>query len=246
MVCSEEGWCLDHGQIVAGEQTVLPQDPFDFTDDEYNSATAAGKESLDRGIAFVNKLRNHKGWWSYYIDSGEFEKVWKFLLVLAYTIESYSFRGNAEWETFKGFMTESIINKAGEFFQKYGIAGLYTYIGGRDVLRVRNKPDDDPSWVEDTDEYRNAWEFAPDDPNPWLATAQTVFKEAQSEIDAAWSKIMSYHGTYGSGAYDYGVSPPMDQTGQTIVWQSKPIVGDNPCTDEVRDDEQYVLYFHTK
>jgi hypothetical protein len=89
----------------------------------------------------------------------------------------------------------------------------------------------------------NTWGFAPDDPNPYLAKTQAVFIEAETEIKNAWPLIVSYSGTYGSGAYDYGVSPPMSQDGQTIVWESSEIIGKNPWTLE---KGKYTIYFHTK
>jgi RHS repeat-associated protein len=225
--------------------TITPSDPFYVSPDDLNAATNAGLQaSINRGMEFVNNLRNHHGWWTPYIQNRSFRDTWKFILALTYTLEGYSYNN----PDFLSYLTESIINKAGEFYMDYGVAGLYAYVGGREALFDRNVAQNDPSWEKGTAEYLNTWGFDPSDPNPYLIPAQRLLNNAMIPngiIDQALPNVLNYSpianssaGTYGNGGYDYGISPPLTIDQSKLIWSQK-IDGINPWTGE---DGSYFIY----
>ena len=198
------------------------------------------QDAFIRGMGFVNQLLSHKGWWTSYLNSNDSETVWKFLLTLAYLFESYSYSQMPDWNTFKQYMTDSIVNKVGDLYNDYGIAGFYIYIGGREALfKARGQyENDDPRWIEGTPEYMNTWDLS------YLGIEDTYI-EATTEIDNSWELITSYTGTsyYGTNAYDCGVAPPFTIDKTKLVWQSLKIVGRNPWTGNLGP---YWLFFISK
>ena len=94
--------------------------PFYVSPKDYQKAVDVGmKASVDRGIEFVNTLKKHEGWWTPYLESKVPGEAWKFLLALSYALEGYSVPN----PTFRSYLNESIINKAGDFYTEYGTAG---------------------------------------------------------------------------------------------------------------------------
>ena len=119
-------------------------------------------------------------------------------------------------------MTDSIINKAGDFYEKYGRAGLYAYLGGREALfKARGQLDDnDPRWKLGTPEYLNTWDFN-------YLGLQYVFDQAAGEMDKAYPLVVSYSGSdlNGTGAWDNGVIPPMSASSDKLLWTGQEMVG---------------------
>ena len=226
--CDEELGCtVSGGNSSSGNSGSGTTNPFYVSPEEYAKAVKDGyKDSIDRGMEFVNNLRNHKGWWTPYIENKSLGEAWKFVLALSYALEGYSFQD----PEFLVYLTESIINKGGEFYQAYGVAGLFAYVGGREALFDRNVPSGNPAWNKGTGEYHNTWGFDPSDTNPYLPAPQNLLKSAVEPggiMDQAWPNIINYSGTYGNGGYDYGVSPPLVMDQSKLIW-SKKVIGVNP------------------
>ncbi len=195
--------------------------------------------SYARGVGFVNGLLNHNGWWTPFLSSGDFDTTWKFLLAFAFLWESYSYKSANDWKDFTDLMTESIVNKAGEFYAKYGIAGLYVYLGGREALfKSRgNMSDDDPRWVKGSGSYLNTWDLE-------YLGAENVWSTAKLNIDTSWSSLTNWSGTVGVGAWDYGVIPPMTVDEAKIVWKGETFKGAvNPMTGQI---EPFYIVFTSK
>jgi hypothetical protein len=204
--------------------------PGDYQDAEDDQS----KDAVDRGIRFVNQLLAHEGWWTPYLKDPAM--AWKFLFVLAFLFESYAYIGMADWDTFKGYMIDSIINKAGDLYREYGTAGLFAYLGGREALfKARGEYDDnDPHWQEGTPEYLNTWDL------DYLGI-RGLYGESWDAMDEVWPLVLSHGDTpYGSGAYDYGVSPPLTLDESKLVWRGETVTGYNRWTGKVED---YFVYF---
>jgi hypothetical protein len=213
--CGPDGDFCDRDK---GNDHDYDPDPFYLSPEDYATARAEYGVWLDMGIDFVNKLREHEGWWTPYLESGDINAVWAFLLTLAYTFEgsSYHLLGDRDWKVFKSYFNDAFINKVGELYTNFGIAGLYVYIGGRSTMSImRGSTATDQSYVEGTKAYASAWDFKN------LGIQNFFDKVATNEIGDIWPLIVSYNGSdqNGTGAWDYGVWPekcPYDMS--KVIW----------------------------
>jgi RHS repeat-associated protein len=244
IICMDGERCYTGSGSHPGGWSGGGQNPFAPNQQDISNAISAGYQaSLERGMEFVNGLLNHRGWWTPYLTSGNFEEAWTFLLAFAYLWESYSYKAMSDWNDFKSLMTESIVNKAGELYKNYGVAGLYVYLGGREALfKSRgNISGDDPRWQEGTGAYLNTWDLKYlGAENVW----NDIYVKGGSEMNTVWPGVANWQGTIGIGAWDYGVTPPLKVDESKVVWRGQTINGMvNPWTGNV---EAYYIYFISK
>jgi hypothetical protein len=201
-------------------------DPFHISQEEKDAVAETDfKYAMDQGIDFIVQLRKHHGWWTPYLNN---RNPWKFIITLVYIFESYSYSNMPDWETFKTYMNDSIINKVGDLSQQFGTAGFYIYVGGRSKFRIRSKLDD-TYWITDTPQYLNTWDLG-------YLGINDLFEDVYNNIiETLWPLVVSFNGTpYGSGAYDYGVYPDMGEVPlDKLIWP-KEVEGPGPIPYFIR------------
>lgn len=228
----------------------LQPDPYSLSQSDIKNVINAEPDYeywLYLGIRSVDQMRNKSGWWTPYLNANNGMDVWKFLLKLAYTMEAYSIPGNHSSE-FTKYMTDAFVNKAGDFYQRFGIAGLYLFLGTREAFTDRASLDSQAeNWIEGNINYRNTWEFGPGADKLKLAgealytpKADSMYPLAAQEINKAWGAILNYTGAdlYGTGAIDVGVDPPLPMAGKNVIWQLSVNDVANPWTGSL----SYTIY----
>jgi hypothetical protein len=116
--------------------TDLSQTSDDLVDDAIEDGY--DQEDINRGLDILNALRgNPEGWWNQYIDWNNPESVWRFILALAFTYESYSYQPNQQYDQFLNIMTSAYTNQFWDLMDKYGNAGGLIYIGTMQTLNIR-------------------------------------------------------------------------------------------------------------
>ncbi len=114
-------------------------DPSDLNPDLIAEAIKNGYDQadIDRGMDTYKALKNNKGWWDHYIDWNDPVSIWRFILSLAFTYETYSLRSSNEFPVFKDLMTKAFTNQFWDLTDSFGAAGGLIYIGTMEALNIR-------------------------------------------------------------------------------------------------------------
>jgi hypothetical protein len=121
-----------------GDGKILSPTPYETSEELEESAREDGySDSLNQGLEAITYLREHRGWWDEYIDWSDSDSIWRFLLALAFTYESFSYSNAPDYSTYIDFMTQAFTNKFWDLFDTYGNAGGLTYIGSMQTIRIR-------------------------------------------------------------------------------------------------------------
>jgi hypothetical protein len=146
-------------------------------------------------------------------------------------------------------LTNAVVNKVGQFMKDYGMAGFYTFLGSRQSLTNRDQPDG-PTWDGKSGAYLNNWGFGGDthtygdDKEKYLNRVDRVYKEAQNQIDFAWSQIANWTKPISIGdnppASDWGNDPPLPQEAGTVNLYTAQIM----TKDDSGKDVMGIFYIH--
>jgi RHS repeat-associated protein len=92
------------------------------------------QDDIQRGLDIFNALKGKSGWWDLYIDWNDPESVWRFILALAFTYETYSLRRE---QIFISQMITAFSSQFWDLMDKYGNAGGLIYAGTMQTLNER-------------------------------------------------------------------------------------------------------------
>ncbi len=108
-----------------------------FSNDDVQKALDDGYDidDIKRGMNVLNTLHADKdGWWNMYVDWKDPESVWRLLLALSYTYETYS---NMSDGSYLEMMTVAFSNQYWDLMDNYNNAGGFIYIGTMETLNLR-------------------------------------------------------------------------------------------------------------
>ncbi len=134
----DENWAdpIDCAEADPDGDGIVLVDPSQTSPDLEEVAIDDGydKDDIKRGRDIFNALRGNRGWWEKYIDWSNPESVWRFILSLAYTYESYPLYSD---QNFLNQMTVAFSSQFWDLMDSYGNAGGLIYIGTMETLNIR-------------------------------------------------------------------------------------------------------------